>query len=190
MNRLRYSVFFIYMSGHSKWSQIKHKKAATDAKKGQIYGKVARMITIAAREKGPDPNTNPALRVAIEKARNENMPSDNIERAIKRAAGKDTESLAEVMFEAYGPGGAAILISGITDNVNRTSQEVKHILAENGAKLAGQGSAKFLFQKTQDGWQAMNIMQIDHATKEQLTKLFEALDENDDVQDIYSNADL
>lgn len=178
------------MSGHSRWSQIKHKKAATDAKKGQIYGKLARMITISAREKGSDPNANPALRVAIEKARTENMPSDNIDRAIKRAGGKDTDSLAEVMFEAYGPGGVAILVTGITDNSNRTSQEVKHILSDHGAKLAGPGSAKFLFQKTSDGWQAINLMTVDEATKEQLTKLFEALDDHDDVQDIFSNADL
>lgn len=178
------------MSGHSKWSQIKHKKAATDAKKGQIYGKLARMITIAAREKGPDPNTNPALRVAIEKARAENMPSDNIDRAIKRATGGEKDSLAEVMFEAYGPGGAAILIVGITDNVNRTTQEVKHILSDHGAKLAGPGSAKFLFQKTPDGWQAANLTTVDDAIKERLTKLFEALDDHDDVQDVFSNADL
>ena len=178
------------MSGHSKWSQIKHKKAATDAKKGQIYGKLARMITIAAREKGPDPNTNPALRVAIEKARSENMPSDNIDRAIKRASGGEKDSLEEVMFEAYGPGGVAILIAGITDNSNRTAQEIKHTLAEHGTKLAGPGSAKFLFQKTADGWQAANLMSVDDSTKEQLTRLFEALDENDDVQDIYSNAEL
>ena len=178
------------MSGHSKWSQIKHKKAATDAKKGQIYSKLARMITIAAREKGPDPNTNPALRVAIEKARAENMPSDNVERAIKRATGGEKDTLLEVMFEAYGPGGVAILITGITDNSNRTAQEVKHILAEYGTKLAGPGSAKFLFQKTADGWQAANLMPVDDTTKEQLTKLFEALDDHDDVQDIYSNAEL
>lgn len=178
------------MSGHSKWSQIKHKKAATDAKKGQIYGKLARMITISAREKGSDPNANPVLRVAIEKARAENMPSDNIDRAIKRASGKDTETLSEVMFEAYGLGGVAILITGITDNSNRTTNEVKHILTEHGAKLAGPGSAKFLFQKTANGWQAINLMTVDEAIKEQLTKLFEALDDHDDVQDIYSNADL
>ena len=178
------------MSGHSKWSQIKHKKAASDAKKGQVYGKLARMITVAAREKGPDPNINPSLRVVIEKARTENMPSDNIERAIKRAAGGEKDSLTEAMFEAYGPGGIAILINGITDNANRTSQEIKHILSDHGAKLAGPGSAKFLFAKTADGWQARSLMPVDESTKEQLTKLFEALDDHDDVQDIYSNAEL
>lgn len=178
------------MSGHSRWSQIKHKKAASDAKKGQVYGKLARMITLAAREKGPDPNTNPALRVTIEKARSENMPSDNIDRAIKRAAGGEKDSLTEVMFEAYGPGGIAILITGITDNANRTSQEIKHILLGHNAKLAGPGSAKFLFGKTVDGWQASSLMPIDEGIKEQLTKLFEALDDHDDVQDIFSNAEL
>lgn len=176
------------MSGHSKWAQIKHKKAATDAKKSKVYGKIARMITVAARQKGTDPRTNPALRVAIQKAKEANMPSDNIERAIKKASGTEKESLQELLFEVYGPGGAAVLIEAITDNSNRTTNEVKRILTTNNAKLAGPGSAKFLFRKTEDGWSARNTIPIDAATEETLLKLFDALDELDDVQEIYSNA--
>lgn len=177
------------MSGHSKWSQIKHKKALTDAQKSKHFAKLARQITVAAKEKGSDPNTNAVLRAAIDKAREVNMPSDNIERAIKRASG-EKEALEEVLFEAYGPGGAAILISGITDNKNRTTQEIKHLLSEYGVKLASPGSARFLFQKTDDGWQAQTPLPIDEKSKAELTKLFEALDEHNDIQDIFTNADL
>lgn len=178
------------MSGHSKWSQIKHKKALTDARKSKEFAKIARQITIAAREKGESPETNSALRSVVEKARSFNMPSDNIERAIKRATSKDESVLEKVLFEAYGPGGAAILISGITDNKNRTSQEVKHLLSEYGVKLASPGSAKFLFTKTEDGWQAQITMEIDQNSKDALKKLFEALDERDDINDIYTNAEI
>lgn len=178
------------MSGHSRWSQIKHKKALTDAQRSKHFSKLARLIALASREKGSDPNTNAALQAAIEKAREANMPSDNIERAIKRGAGAEKDALEEVLFEAYGPGGAALLITGITDNKNRTTQEVKHTLGEHGAKLAGPGSARFLFQKTEDGWQTTTPLEIDQSTKETLTKLFEALDEHDDINDIYTNANL
>ncbi len=178
------------MSGHSKWSQIKHKKALTDARKSKEFAKLAKQITVAAREKGPDPASNPSLRAAVEKARSFNMPSDNIERAIKRATSKDENALEEVLFEAYGPGGSAILIAGITDNKNRTTQEIKHLLSENGAKLASPGSAKFLFQKTEDGWQPIANITVDEKTKEALSKIFEALDENDDINDIYTNAEM
>lgn len=189
------------MSGHSKWSQIKHKKALTDAQKSRHFAKLARQITVAVKENGADPNANPALRATIEKARSANMPSDNIERAIKRASG-EKEALEEVLFEAYGPGGAAILITGITDNKNRTTQEIKHILSERGVKLAAPGSARFLFsapsgrdlasggQKTDDGWQAQALLPVDEKSKAELTKLFDTLDEHDDIQDIFTNADL
>lgn len=175
------------MSGHSKWSQIKHKKALTDAKKSKIYAKLARAIFVAVREKGAKVETNPSLRAAIEKAKEANMPSDNIERAIKKASGGDKESLQEMLFEAYGPGGAAILISAITDNSNRTTNEIKHLLSVHGAKLAGPGSARFLFQKTEEGWQAQSLIPIDESTRRTLATLFEALDDHDDVQEIYSN---
>ncbi|PIR69602.1 MAG: YebC/PmpR family DNA-binding transcriptional regulator [Candidatus Niyogibacteria bacterium CG10_big_fil_rev_8_21_14_0_10_46_36] len=178
------------MSGHSKWSQIKHKKAATDAKKSKTYGKITRMIAVAVRQNGADPNTNPALRVAIGKAKEANMPSDNIERAIKKASGGDKEQLEELLFEAYGPGGAALLITAITDNTNRTTGEVKHILSKNGSKLAERGAAQFLFTKTDKGWESNTPLQINKDAETQLLRLFDELDEHDDVQDFYTNAEF
>jgi len=135
------------LAGHSRWAQVKHKKALTDAKKGKTFSKIARMITVASKEKGADPETNPALRTAIEKARALGMPSDNIERAILRGSGVEAkDALAAVQYEVFGPGGAAFLISGITDNKNRTTSEIKHILAEHGGCLADRGAVEWLFR--------------------------------------------
>lgn len=177
------------MSGHSKWTQIKHKKALTDAQKSKEFAKLARQITLAAKEKGPDPAMNPALRTAVDKAKASNMPSGNIERAIKRAESKEN-ALEAVLFEAYGPGGAAILINGITDNKNRTAQEIKHLLLSHNAKLASPGSAKFLFTKTVDGWQAQATIKVGYEDKKNLEKLFEELGERDDVNGACTNADI
>jgi len=127
------------MSGHSKWAQIKYKKGATDAKRGKNFSKLSRAITIVARELGPDPKTNSKLATAIEEARKANMPNDNIDRAIKRAAEKDSAELKEVVYEAYGPGGSALIITAVTDNSNRTTNEIKHLLLEHGAKLGVEG---------------------------------------------------
>jgi len=136
------------MSGHSKWAQIKYKKAITDAKKSKIFSKLAALITIATREKSGDPNMNPKLRLAVEKARAMNMPMGNIERAIKRGTGEiEAGNLEELLLEAYGPGGKAILISAITDNKNRTLAEIKHILNEYGGKLASSGSVRWMFEE-------------------------------------------
>ena len=239
------------MSGHSKWSQIKHKKALTDAKRGKLFSKMARLITVAAREKGGDPASNPKLRMAIDKARSFNMPHENIERAVKRGTG-DLEGvkIEEFILEAYGPAGAALIIEGKTDNKNRTVSELKHLLSQHDGKLANPGSVLWLFERrglinlkktgslkkdilelsaidagAQDlrwldeenleiytqpeelekikklleeknikieeaslGWQPKNEITIDDPkTKERLEKLFETLDENDDVNEIYSN---
>ncbi len=133
------------MSGHSKWAQIKHKKGAEDKKRGQVFSKLGRVITVAAKLGGPDPDTNPQLRSAIEKAQEMNMPKDNIERAINKATGTGNESLTEMLVEAYGPEGAAIIIKAITDNKNRTIQELRHVLDEFDGKLAGEGSVLWLF---------------------------------------------
>ncbi|MDO8560909.1 MAG: YebC/PmpR family DNA-binding transcriptional regulator [bacterium] len=136
------------MSGHSKWAQIKHKKAASDAKKGTLFSKMVRLIMVAAKDKGGGPTMNPKLRMAIEKARSIGMPKDNIERAIVRGSiAMEAGSLEEVFYEAYGPGGAALLIHGITDSSNRTTNEIKHALSEHGGKLAGKGSVEWLFEK-------------------------------------------
>lgn len=134
------------MSGHSKWSQIKHKKALTDAKKGKAFSKLARLVSVAARERGGDPGTNPALRLTIEKAKSLNMPQENIERAIKRGTGKiEGAKIEEFLYEAYGPGGIALIIQGITDNKNRTLGEIKNILSQHNGKLSGTGSVNYLF---------------------------------------------
>lgn len=186
------------MSGHSKWTQIKRKKAVSDAQKSKEFAKILRKITITARNPlrqpadggGADPASNPSLRAVMDAAHEANVPSSNIERAIERARGAGKDALEGVLFEAYGPAGAAILVEGVTDNKNRTSQEIKHILLEHSAKLAGPGSARFLFQKTAHSWEPITPLPVDDATKESLTKLFEALDAQDDVTDIFTNADL
>jgi len=135
------------MSGHSKWSQIKHKKAVIDAKKGKIFGKLSKIITIAAQN-GQDPEKNPTLRVALEQAKAVNMPKPNIERAIKKASGeKDENKLEEVVYEAYGPNGVPLLITVITNNKNRALSEIRHILTKHNGKLGESGSVIWMFQK-------------------------------------------
>jgi len=177
------------MAGHSKWAQIKHQKAATDAKKGKMFGKLARAISIAVREKGPDPSMNPTLRSAIQKAREFNMPQDNIERAVAKATGNDGTQLQEFTYEAYGPGGVALVITGITDNNNRTSNEMKHLLSHQGGKWANPGSVLWAFEKKNGEWQSKEYSEVplSETDTSALYKLMEALDEHDDVQEIYAN---
>ena len=137
------------MSGHSKWASIKHKKAVLDARRGQHFTKLARAITVAAREGGGDADGNPALALAVQKARDASMPKDNIERAIQKGtgAGVDAESWQAVLYEGYGPGGVAMLIEALTDNRNRTAAEVRHIVSKNGGSLGEPGSVAYLFDK-------------------------------------------
>ena len=176
------------MSGHSHWSTIKHKKGAEDAKRGKIFSKISRLISVATKEKGGDPDSNPKLRTVIEKAREANMPKDKIEYAIKRGSGQlEGAIMEEVIYEAYGPSSIAIIIEGITDNKNRTSSEIKHILNKSGGKLAEPGSVKYMFDKQGEKWTPKYPMEVDEKTLNQLEKLFEALSDNDDVQEIYSN---
>jgi YebC/PmpR family DNA-binding regulatory protein len=137
------------MSGHSKWSSIKHKKGAADAKRGQLFTKLARAIQVAAREGGPDPAGNPALATAVQKARDASMPKDNIERAIARGAGSDAEADAfkRAVYEGYAPGGVAVLVEALTDNRNRTGSEVRHVFARHGGSLGEPGSVAWNFDK-------------------------------------------
>jgi len=233
------------MSGHSHWASIKHQKGIADIKKGQAFSKVARLITLAAKT-GADPTTNSKLRLAIEQAKSLNMPKENIDRAIKRGTGEiESEKLEEVVFEAFGPAGIAIIIEGITDNKNRSLAEIKQILTQNNGKLAGEGSVKWLFErkgvimvkngekeklemaaieagaediywhddildvftKPEDlekvkknleekgtkidssslDWVPKEMIEVKENEKETCQKLFEALDDNETVQDIYSN---
>src|SRR3970040_2311062 len=134
------------MSGHSKWATIKHKKAATDAKRGKAFTKIIREITIAARIGGADPNTNPRLRTAIVAAKNENMPNDNVERAILRGTGQlEGELYEDVTFEGYGPGGVGMLVEAATSNRNRTVSGIRHVMSKHGGKLGGGGRGALAF---------------------------------------------
>lgn len=136
------------MSGHNKWANIKHRKAAQDAKRSQIFTKLIRELTVAAREGGGDPESNSRLRSAIERAREANMPKDTIEKAIKRGTGElEGVEYIEVMYEAYAPGGVAVLIRALTDNKNRTAQELRHVLSKNGGNMAESGSVGWMFDR-------------------------------------------
>jgi len=176
------------MSGHSHSKTIKHRKDAADAKRGKIFSKISRLINVAAKEKGGDPETNPKLKLAIEKAKEANMPKDNIEKAIKRGTGQiKGVKMEEFIYEAYGLAGVALIIKGITDNKNRTLAEIKHTLSRFGGKLANSGSVKYLFDRKSEDWEPKYPLEIELKTEEQLNKLFKTLDENEDVQEIYSN---
>jgi YebC/PmpR family DNA-binding regulatory protein len=137
------------MSGHSKWHSIKHKKAVVDARRGQHFTKLARAITVAAREGGGDPDGNPSLALAIQKARDASMPKDNIERAIAKGTGEgaDADAYEAVMYEGYGPGGVAVLVEALTDNRNRTGSEMRHAFTKHGGSLGEPGSVAYLFDK-------------------------------------------
>lgn len=179
------------MSGHSKWSTIKHQKAVTDVRRGRIFSKMAKLVALAA-QKGGDPNLNPSLRLAIEKAKAVNMPNDNIRRAIKKGTGEDkSASLEEIIYEAYGPGGAPLIIKTITDNKNRTVSEIKHLLQVFGGKLAEMGSVQYLFTKEKNDWVPKYPAEVNNEKqREQLKKLFEALEEQEDVEEVYFNVTL
>jgi len=240
------------VSGHSKWSSIKHKKGAADAKRGQLFSKLSRAIIVAAREGGPDPEGNATLATAIQKARDNSMPKDNIERAIARGtgAGIDGEAYETVTYEGYGPNGVAVLVEAVTDNRNRTAADIRHIFAKNDGNLGTSGAVGWLFERkgvilvaesadeedvmlvaadagaedvsregssyevicAPDDLQVVRAaleeagievesaeltmlpkttIQIeDEAAARKLLRLMDALDENDDVQDVYANFDI
>ncbi|MCX6169716.1 MAG: YebC/PmpR family DNA-binding transcriptional regulator [Ignavibacteriales bacterium] len=239
------------MSGHSKWATIKRKKGALDAKRGKIFTRLIREITIAARQAGGDPDGNPRLRLAIDNAKSANMPADNIERAIKKATGElDGSQISELTYEGYGPGGVALLIEVATDNKNRTVAEIRHIFSRGLGNMGETGSVAWMFERKgiitlkRDGkseddlmeiildagaddltseedffevtttmenfetvrkkiienklivenaslqWIAKNSAPIKGDDAEKLMKLIEALEESDDVQNVFSNADF
>lgn len=239
------------MSGHSKWATIKRKKASIDAKRGKIFTKLIKEITIGAREGGGDINGNPRLRLAVDNAKAANMPMDNIERAIKKATGElDSVQYVELNYEGYGPGGIALYIECVTDNKNRTVAEVRHILSKHGGSLGETGSVSWMFDRkgiitlptqgkteeeifeiileagaddleTEDDfyevttsmenfeqvrraldsvglkaenaslqWIAKNMVEVKGENAEKLEKLIYALEDNDDVQNVFTNADF
>jgi YebC/PmpR family DNA-binding regulatory protein len=239
------------MSGHSKWHTIKHKKGALDAKRGKLFTKLIREMTIAASIGGGDPDANPRLRTAVDKAKASNMPSDNITRAIKKGTGElEGATYEELVLEGYGPGGVAILVEGSTDNRNRTVSEIRHLFTKNGGNLGGAGSVAYMFKPkgviaiaadktteeklmeialdagaddieseaqgftvytTQQGFEAVrdaikkagiepdeaevkkladNNVALEGAKAQQLLKLVEALDDHDDVQNVWDNSDI
>ena len=175
------------MSGHSKWSKIKHKKAATDARKSKVFSKLVRFITVEAKKAKGD-RSAPGLRLAIEKAREENMPADNIDRAVAKAS-SSAEELEQLTYEAYGPGGSAIIIECYTDNRNRTAQEIKHLLSKNGGSLANPGAALWAFQKNTEGkLEPLSPIDLSDSDLESLASLVDELEEHDDVNEVYTNA--
>ena len=176
------------MSGHNKWSQIKHQKGAADAAKSSIWGKLSRRITVDSKAAKGD-ITTPSLRTYIEKAHKANMPKDKIEKAAANGVGTDAGEMESITYESYGPGGAAIIIETLTDSRNRTAQEVKHLLSKNGLALAAPGSAAWAFEKTREGYQPKTTAHLsadDHAA---LMKILEELDAHDDVEEVYTNAE-
>ena len=239
------------MSGHSKWATIRRKKGALDAKRGKLFTKLIKELTIAAREGGGDPAGNPRLRLAVDNAKAANMPADNIERAIKKATGElEGTTISELTYEGYGPGGIALLVEVATDNKNRTVAEVRHLFSKHGGNMGESGSVAWMFEKkgvislpkqnkseeelmeiilnagaedlqTEDEffeiqtdlesfepvrralldnnltpenaslqWIAKNTMNVAGENAEKMMKLIEGLEDCDDVQNVYSNADF
>ena len=177
------------MSGHSKWSQIKHKKELTDKKRGQIFSKLAKMITVAAKD-GDNPETNSKLKTAIEKAKEFNLPNENIERAAKKADGRNKIQLETMLIEAIGPLNTIILVEAISDNKNRTIAEIKNIFSENNFKMVPPGSLIWQFEQKGREFIPKSPIETDNEMKIKLKALFEKLDEHDDIEEIYSNANI
>ena len=176
------------MSGHNKFSKIKHLKAKNDAQKSKNFGKLVRLITVEAK-KAKGVLSSPGLAAAIDKARKENMPNDTIDRAVKKAMTDNSAEMENIVYESYGPGGVAIFISALTDNKNKAAQEIKHILSLNGFELASPGSASWAFKKTGNAWEATSTMPLEDSDVELLTKLVEELEDNDEVQEVFTNAE-
>lgn len=176
------------MSGHSKWSQIKRQKAVTDAARSRVFSRYARLITLESKKAGGI-LTSPGLSVAIARAKAENMPKENIERAITKGTSKDSGTVEQVMYEAYGPNGVAIMVEALTDNKNRTTPEIKHLLSKQGVEVAAPGAASWAFTKNGAMYVPNEpLTDISGADEEKLTAILEALDEHEDVQQIFTNA--
>jgi YebC/PmpR family DNA-binding regulatory protein len=176
------------MSGHNKWSKIKHKKAATDGQRSKLFSKYSILIAMESRKCGGD-ITSPGLVAAIERAKKDSMPKYNIDRAVAKGAGTTGANLQEVIFEAFGPGGVAIIILAVTDNNNRTAPEIRSIFTKAGLALGNPGTAMWAFTKTPDGYVPHNPVELSDVDGEKMADLIEKLEDNDDVTDVYTSAD-
>lgn len=185
---LHYTLNNLTMSGHSKWSTIKHKKALVDAKRSKEFGKVARLIAVESKRVKGD-TSSPSLKVVIEKAKAMNMPKDNIERAVAKGRGGDVNDAESITYEMYGPGGVAILIATLTDNRNRTNQELKHLVSTLGFQMAEPGAASWAFGKDGLGWTPTTLVPVSDSDTDTLAQLVDALEEHDDVQEVFTNAE-
>ncbi len=175
------------MAGHSKWAKLKHVKGKTDAQKAKTFSKLVRFITIEIKKYKGDRNA-PGVRAAIDKARAANMPSDNIERALSKGSGEGAQ-VEQVVYEAYGPGGCALIIEGYTDSRNRTSQELKHLLSTYGGTLANPGAAMWAFQKNAGGkLEPISPIELSDEDAQKMAELSDALEEHDDINEVYTNA--
>lgn len=177
------------MAGHSKWHNIKNRKAATDAKKAKVFSELAKKIRIAVKESGSGDVNSPGLKTLLEKARAANMPREKIQRAIDCGLGKGKGGMvSEIKYEIFGPGGAAMIAIVFTDNINRTGSEIKNILKQHAASLGSPGSVQYLFKREASGDFSPNMsFDISDLDKENLKKLIEALNEHEEVEDIYCN---
>lgn len=176
------------MAGHNKWAQIKRQKGANDAAKSNAWAKLSRRITIEAKKANGD-LSSVALRSAIDAGKAVNMPKDTIERAVQKGNATDASNLESILYEAYGPGGSALLIDTLTDNRNRTAQEIKHLLSKNGTALASPGSAAWAFEKSLDGYVPKVTVKLSEPDDVTLMQLMEQIDAHDDVQEVYTNAE-
>jgi YebC/PmpR family DNA-binding regulatory protein len=176
------------MSGHNKWSKIKHKKGATDAQRSKIFSKHSSLITMEVKKSTGD-TTAASVLAAVDRAKKDSMPKDVIERALQKGSGAGAAALEEIMFEGYGPGGVPLLIHAVTDNNNRTAPLIKHAFTKAGLELGVPGSAAWAFTKTSDGYVPNLPMELDDAASEVLADFIETLEDQDDVTDIYTGAD-
>lgn len=176
------------MSGHSKWSQIKRQKGVTDAARSRVFSRYARLIAMESKKAG-GVLTAPGLSAAIARAKAVNMPKDNIERAVAKGASKDSANVEQVVYEAYGPNGVAIMIEALTDNKNRTTPEIKHLLSKQGIEVAAPGAASWAFTKVGNAFIPNEpLTDVSGVDEEKLTVILEALDEHEDVQTVFTNA--
>jgi YebC/PmpR family DNA-binding regulatory protein len=177
------------MSGHNKWSKIRHKKGATDAARSKVFSKHSMLIAMESRQANGDVDS-PKLAASIVRAKKDSMPKENIDRAVAKGAGTDGTKLEEIMFEGYGPGGVALLIQTVTDNNNRTAPLIRHVFSKAGLELGSPGSAAWAFTKDAEGnYIPTTPMELDDATGEKLADFIEKLEEEEDVTNIYTTAD-